>query len=98
MGLGSGYGESARTVGATAPFGMRLMAFQVPDTVANPAGDPAKAVRFGVAAAFGCAGNGSAHAVRTGSADCSRCCFVTDDGRYVMRPAPSVGPATSVFA
>ena len=50
-GLGSGYGESARTVGATAASGVRLIAFQVPDTVANPADNLDKALRFGVIAA-----------------------------------------------
>ncbi len=51
MGLGSGYGESARTVGATAASGVLLMALQVPDMVANPADDLNKALRFGVIAA-----------------------------------------------
>jgi len=95
-GLGSSYGQSVRTVAAAAASGARLMARQAPDTVSNPADDPDEAVRSGDAAALCRVGNKRARTVRTGSAECSRCCFVTDDGRYVMLPAPSVGRATSV--
>lgn len=95
-GLVSGYGESARTVAAAAVSGARLMARQAPNTASNPADDPDEAVRSGDTAALCRVGSKRARAVRTGSAECSRCCFVTVDGRYVMLPAPSVGRATSV--
>lgn len=43
-GLGSGFGESVRTMGATAESGVRPMARDEPDKVANLADDPDKGV------------------------------------------------------
>ena len=70
----------------------------VSDTLAHSAKDAGKAVCFGVIAAPFDAGEEQAHAVRTKSAKCSWWFSVTNDRRFVMRPAPSVVRATSVFA
>jgi len=80
-GLGSGYGESARTVAAAAASGVRLMAMQAPEMIANPADDPDEAVRSGKSAAVCRVGSKRARAVWTGPAVWSRCCSETDDGR-----------------
>ena len=97
-GLGSIYGESLQSVGATVASGVRLKVRMVPDTLAHSGEDADKAVCFGVIAASCDAGNEQAHDVRTRSADCSWWFSVTNDRRFVMRPAPLVVRATSVFA
>jgi hypothetical protein len=68
------------------------------ETGENSFGDPDKAARFDLIAAVCCAEDGQAHPIRAGSAGGDRRCSVADDRRYVMRPAPSVVRATSVFA
>ena len=83
---------------ATVASGVRLKVRMVPDTFAHSAEDADEAVFFGVIAASWDAGNEQTHALRARSADCSWWFSVTDDRRYVMRPAPSVVRATSVFA
>lgn len=83
-------------VALAAASGARLMARQALAAVPNPADEPDEAVSSGDTPALHCVGNERAHIVGPRPVECSRCCFVTDDGRYVMLPAPSVERATSV--
>ena len=96
MGLGSVYGESVQSVGATVESGVRLKVRMVPDTLAHSGEDADKALCFGVIATSYDAGNEQAHAVRTKSADCSWWFSLTNDRRFVMRPVPVVVRGTLV--
>jgi len=94
---GSAYGESVQSVGVTVASGMRVKLRMVPDTLAHSAEDADNDVCFGVISASCDAVNEHAQAVRTKPADCSRWFSVTNDRRFVVRPARSVVRATSVF-
>ncbi len=97
-GLGSVYGESVQSVGATVASVLLLKLCMVSDARVRSAEDAEKAVCFGVIVASFDADDEQAHAVRTKSADCRWWFSMTNDRRFVMRPAPSVVRATSVFA
>jgi len=86
-----------QTVGATVASGVWLKVRMVPDALAHSGEDADKALCFGVIAASCDAGNEQAHAVRTKSADCSWWFSMTNDRRFVMRPAPVVVRGTLVF-
>jgi hypothetical protein len=69
-----------------------------PETGANAFDDPDKVDSSGVSAAVRCAEGGWAQPVLTGPAGCSRWSYLASDRPCVMRLAPVVGRATSVFA
>ena len=96
-GLGSSYGESAQTVGATASSGVRLKVRMAPETSTNLFDDPHKAARSGVIAGVCSAEDGQAQPVRAAPAGGSRWRCLASDRRYVMLPAPLEVRATSVF-
>ncbi len=97
-GLGSSYGESAQTPRATAAPGLRLMVclgFEAVETMLDVSENAACAGP--VLASYG-AITERAHAVWARPARCDRKRFTPNDRRFVMRPAPLVVRATSVFA
>ena len=87
-----------QTVGATGASAVRLKVRVARETDESALGAPVIAERFGVIGVVFRAEGGGAQPVVTGSAGGSRWWSVASDRRCVMRPAPVVARATSVFA